>query len=155
MNVRFLLRLWVNILIYSSRVVRDVLQFYFKTLDYSKVIIYQERSALDFLCNLSFCTPSIKDKQKSLVGGGWVWPSGHPSSHLGKFSVFYSAFYTWSTNQYSYIRVGAIFLLLWHQQGLSRNSSTLSCKDTSMVKSSCVNGYWSLCQVLSMVQKSC
>ena len=44
--------------------VSDVLQLYFKTLDHSKVIIYQE-SALDFLCKLSFCTPSIKDKQKT------------------------------------------------------------------------------------------
>eukprot|EP00093_Oithona_nana_P012562 12562.XXX_292453_292578_1 [CDS] Oithona nana genome sequencing. len=31
------------------------------------------------------------------------------------------------------------------------NSPILS----SMVKSSCINGFWSLCQVLSMVQKSC
>ena len=31
------------------------------------------------------------------------------------------------------------------------NSTILS----SMVKSSCINGFWSLCQVLSMVQKSC
>ena len=42
-------------MLFYSRV--SVLQFYFKSLDHSRVIIYQE-SALDFLCEL-FCTPFI------------------------------------------------------------------------------------------------
>ena len=60
--------LWIRMYLHYSRV-SDVLQFYFKTLDHSKVIIYQE-SALDFLCKLSFCTPSIKDKQKKVFRFG-------------------------------------------------------------------------------------
>ena len=37
---------------------------------------------------------------------------------------------------------------------LPQNSLFLSFKDTSIVQSSCDNGFWSLCQVLLMVQKS-
>ena len=97
----------------------------------------------------------------------WVQGSFHQKSLSACYSIFIMILIVLNHHKILWISRHSLPLFLtitnhWNNQngGNSSNKSHFKVRVnspiiSSMVKSSCINGFWSLCQVLSMVQKSC
>ena len=97
----------------------------------------------------------------------WVQGSFHQKSLSACYSIFIMILIVLNHHKFLWISRHSLPLFLtitnhWNNQNGGNSSKKSHFKVTvnspilsSMVKSSCINGFWSLCQVLSMVQKSC
>ena len=97
----------------------------------------------------------------------WVQGSFHQKSLSACYSIFIMILIVLNHHKILWISRHSLPLFLtitnhWNNQNGGNSSKKSHFKVTvnspilsSMVKSSCINGFWSLCQVLSMVQKSC
>ena len=97
----------------------------------------------------------------------WVQGSFHQKSLSACYSIFIMILIV--LNHHMFLCISRLSLPLfltitnhWNNQNGGNSSKKSHFKVTgnspilsSMVKLSCINGFWSLCQVLSMVQKSC
>ena len=97
----------------------------------------------------------------------WVQGSFHQKSLSACYSIFIMILIVLNHHKILWISRHSLPLFLtitnhWNNQNGGNSSKKSHFKVTvnspilsSMVKLSCINGFWSLCQVLSMVQKSC
>ena len=93
----------------------------------------------------------------------WVQGSFHQKSLSACYSIFIMILIVLNHHKILWISRHSLPLFLtityhWNKMVEIRQKSHFKVTSpilSSMVKSSCINGFWSLCQVLSMVQKSC